>query len=193
MKRSRNCTWIAAGMLSLITIAVALVFIMGCSPSALAPMSSSNSEKLNWLDMNFGDEQAQRGSGLDINKCTILFDTTLTEVVSPYGAQIDMVHGSEKIGFSLPYMAVRTSLTLSIRVTKYEAPFGNFWMLDCGPDGTVFDNPLYVQPNAAVTSSSSSVLFYYNPQNKKWEVEETASQPSPQMPIYHFSKYGISD
>jgi hypothetical protein len=193
LKKSIRCTWIAAVMLTLVAIVAVLAVVTGCSPSTLAPLTFSNSEKLNWLDMNFGDELAQRGSGIDINKCPILYDTTLSEVVSPYGSQIDMVHGMEKIGFSLPYMAVKTSITLTIRVTKYQAPFGEFWLLDCGPDGTVFDQPLYVQPNSAVTSNSSSVLFYYNPTNKKWEVEETASQPSPQMPIYHFSKYGISD
>lgn len=177
----------------MVTVFVALAVVTGCSPSSLAPVSMSNSEKLNWLDMNFGEDQAQRGSGVDINSCPVLFDTTLSQVVSPYGSQIDMVHGREKIGFSLPYMAVKTSMTLTIRVTKYQAPFGEFWLLDCGPEGTVFDQPLYVQPNSAVTSSSSSVLFYYNPTTAKWEVEETAHQPSPQMPIHHFSKYGISD
>lgn len=143
--------------------------------------------------MTYNDDGPQRGSGINILDCPIRFDTTLVCVVSPYGTQIDMVHGVEKIGFSLPYMAVSRSMTLTIRVTKYQAPFGEFWMLDCGPEGTKFRYPLYVQPNTHVTSRSSSVLFYFNPSTGLWEVQQTAAQPSPQLPIYHFSKYGISE
>jgi hypothetical protein len=175
-----------------VAIALSLAIVGGCMSNAVAPGTGVNENKLAWLNQFLNDGGAQRGSGINFNNCPKLFDTTLSQVVSPYGCQMDMIHGAEKIGFSFPWNAVKTSTRITIRVTKYQASFGPFWLLDCGPDGTVFGNPLYVQPNSAVTSSSKSVLFYYNPTIKQWEVQEVERGANPQIPIYHFSKYGIS-
>jgi hypothetical protein len=193
LSRLPRQNWFVTTLSVLLAIGLTLAVVGGCTSNAVAPGNSTNQDKLDWLNQTFADGGASRGSGLDINSLPVLFDTTLTNVVSPYGTQIDMVHGKEKIGFSLPYMAVKSSMTLTIRVKKYQAPFGEFWMLECGPEGTVFDYPLYVQPNSEVTSRSSSVLFYFNPTTQLWEVQQSARQANPQMPIYHFSKYGISD
>jgi hypothetical protein len=179
--------------LSLLIISVSLTFIAGCSSNAVSSTGdNSNQNKLDWLNQFFTDGGANKGSGVDIKNCPVLFDTTLQQQVNQWGYQIDMVHGKEKIGFSLPYMAVRNTVTLRIRVTKYQAPFGEFWMLDCGPEGQVFNYPLYVQPNQEVLNSSTAVLYYYNPTTKLWEIQSTSRSSNPQMPIYHFSKYGIS-
>jgi hypothetical protein len=167
--------------------------IGGCTSNAVAPENgNSNQFKLDWLNQSFSGGGGDRGPGINIEGCPVLFDTTLSQTVNQYGAQIDMVHGVEKIGFSLPYMAVTHQVTLKIRVTKYQAPFGEFWMLDCSPNGQVFNYPLYCQPNQQVLNTITAVLFYYNPSTKLWEVQATVRGSNPQLPIYHFSKYGIS-
>ena len=181
------------GLLLSTACIIAAFIIGGCSYNAVAPGGDSYQQKLDWLNQFFNDNGAERGSGININDCPVLFDTTLSQMVNQNGSQIDMVHGAEKIGFSLPYNAVKNSMRLTIHVTKYQAPFGAFWLLDCGPEGTVFTYPLYVQPNQEVTSGTSSVLFYYNTSTRLWEVQQVAKNSNPQMPIYHFSKYGISD
>lgn len=181
------------GLLALLLISLSLVVVSGCTTNSIAPVSISTQDKLDWLNETMIDDQPLRGSGYNVIDCPVLFDTTLVQEVTPYGSQFLMVNGAEEIGFSLPYMAVKSPITLTIRVTKYQAPFGKFWMLDCGPDGTKFKEPLYVQPNSHVTSTSSSVLFYFNPDSGLWEVQQVEAKASPQLAIEHFSKYGISE
>jgi hypothetical protein len=106
---------------------------------------------------------------------------------------MDVINGKERIGISAPYQAVTVPTRLTIHVTKYSAPFGNYWVFDCGPEGQVFGNPLYLQPNQAALSNSTVVLFFYNPVTRQWEVQQTMSRSAnTQIPIYHFSKYAIS-
>ena len=193
MKRLPRHLLYVPALLALLVISLSLVVITGCTTNSIAPTTVSTQDKLDWLNETMIDDQPQRGSGFNVIDCPILFDTTLVKEVSPYGSQIDMVNGAEKIGFSLPYAAVKSPITLTIRVTKYQAPFGKFWMLECGPDGTKFKYPLYVQPNSQVTSTSSSVLFYFNPDTELWEVQQIEAEASPQLAIEHFSKYGISE
>ncbi len=192
MKRSPFRTWLIPTILVVLAVTVTLV-IGGCTSNAIAPENGNpNQAKLDWLNQFFNDGGAARGPGINIEGCPVLFDTTLSQTVNQWGAQIDMVHGAEKIGFSLPYMAVTRQVTLNIRVKKYQAPFGEFWMLDCTPNGQTFNYPLYCQPNQQVLNSTTAALFYYNPSTRLWEVQATVRGSNPQLPIYHFSKYGIS-
>ncbi len=180
-------------MLVVLVIALSLTFLGGCSTNGSGPVTDPNQSKLDWLNETIRDDNPELGPGINITTCPVLYDTTLSATVDWRGYQLNMIHGVETIGFSLPWMAVIKSTTLTIRVRKLQAPFGEFWMLDCGPGGQVFNFPLYVQPNPQVTSKNKSVLFYFNPSTGLWEVQEVAKQSSPQIPIYHFSKYGISN
>ena len=142
MERSPFRTWHITTLLVVLALSVSLAIVGGCTSNAIAPENGNqNQTKLDWLNQSFNDGGAARGSGININGCPVLFDTTLSQTVNQWGAQIDMVHGTERIGFSLPYMAVKSSVTLTIRVTKYQAPFGEFWMLDCGPQWPDFQLP----------------------------------------------------
>jgi hypothetical protein len=192
LKRTSFSTWLISTVFVVLAL-TAILFVGGCTSNAVSSENGSEDRtKLDWLNQFFTDGGASRGPGINIKGCPVLFDTTLSQTVCQWGAQIDMVHGVEKIGFSLPYMAVKNQVTLKIRVTKYQAPFGEFWLLDCGPNGQTFNYPLYVQPNQHIINSTTAVLFYYNPATQLWEVQSTARGSNPQLPIYHFSKYGIS-
>ena len=74
-----------------------------------------------------------------------------------------------KIDFKVPKGALYLWIKLTLHVTKYDAPFGSFWLLDCGPNGTVFAKPLEVNPNKEITDNNSSVLFYFNPDSGQWK------------------------
>ena len=137
-----------------------------------------------------GPEGAQRGS-TPFGDCVVLYDTLITKWVDDGGKEFAVKFGAERIDFKVPEDALHNLTKLTLHVTKYRAPFGSFWLLDCGPDGTVFAKPLEVKPNSLITKYNFSVLFYFNPTTGWWEVEQV--EPSGgELEINHFSKYGIS-
>jgi hypothetical protein len=174
----------------LFAISISLAFISGCSQNLVSPAKDDpNQQKLDWLNQVMGPEGAQRGPGIDA--CPVLYDTIIAKWVDSHAGSFKVKNGKEEIEFKLPDHALTSPLQLTIHATKYQAPFGSFWLLDCGPDGTVFAKSLEVKPNDEITHNSCSVLFYFNPATGQWEVEQT--EPSgDELLINHFSKYGIS-
>ncbi len=187
MKSSRRYVSILA---VLFAISMSLVFVAGCTSNAVAPNGNSYQDRLDWLNKVFAKGGPDLGPGL--GECTVLYDTAMTEWVDSQGDDFKVVNGKEEIEFKLSNNAIASPLQLTIHATKYLAPFGSFWLLDCGPDGTVFAKPLEVKPNDETTKNSCSVLFYFNPATEEWEVEQAEPSGS-KLLINHFSKYGIAD
>jgi hypothetical protein len=179
-------------VLCLLAISLAAIFVAGCSSNAVAPSTDNSSlSQLDWLNSNLAPGQADRAPALvDL---PVVFDTTLTQAVDSKGSTFTVVNGKEKIEFKVPGKALASPVLLTIHVTKYQAPFGSFWLLDCGPNGTVFAKPLEVKLNGEIQKNSGSVLYYFNPVTGVWEVQEILNAKSMKgFSIYHFSKYGIS-
>jgi hypothetical protein len=175
----------------LFAISISLVSISGCSQNAVAPVQNDlNQPKLDWLNQFFTPGGAQRGS-TPLDSCAVVYDTLIVKWVGYTGGTFMTKTGSEVINFRVPLSALYDWTQLSLHVTKYQAPFGSFWLLDCGPEGTVFAHALQVTPNAEVTRHNLSVLFYFNPTTGQWEVQDVARTGNP-LSIDHFSKYGIS-
>jgi hypothetical protein len=174
----------------LFAISISLAFVAGCTSNAVAPNDSLIQSKLDWMNAFFSPGGAQRGPGL--GDCPVLFDTVVTKGVDGSGGNFRVVFGGEEIAFSLPEDALSSPATLAVHATKYQAPFGSFWLLDCGPNGTVFATPLAVTPNKEVTESNSPVLYYFNPATGLWEVEQITASSNSNLLINHFSMYGIS-
>jgi hypothetical protein len=170
---------------------MSLVFVAGCTSNAVAPSSNNYQDRLEWLNKTFATGGPALGPGL--GECPVLYDTSITEWVDSHASSFKFVNGKEKIEFKLPDHALTSPLQLTLHATKYQAPFGSFWLLDCGPDGTVFAKPLEVIPNNEITQNNCSVLFYFNPVSGEWEVEQIAASTGSQLLINHFSKYGIAD
>jgi hypothetical protein len=193
MIKTRGRAWYFTTLLGLLVVSLSLAIIAGCSKSPVEPIDTSTQARLDWANEYFGDAGPSAASSVNLNKCPVLYDTTIVQLVSPYGCQMNVVNGNEVIGISAPSEAVKVPTTLTIHVTKYQALFGNFWVFDCGPNGQVFGNPLYIQPNQAAVSNSVVVLMYLNPATGQWIVLQTASRSAnTQFPVYHFSKYAIS-
>ncbi|MCX6832435.1 MAG: hypothetical protein NT028_09960 [candidate division Zixibacteria bacterium] len=174
----------------LFAISISLAFVGGCTSNAVAPNDSLIQSKLDWMNEFFSPNGAQQGPGL--GECPVLFDTVVTEQVNSSKDEFKIVFGKEEIAFSLPKDALSSAATLAVHATKYQAPFGSFWLLDCGPNGTVFAKPLEVTPNQEVTESNSPVLYYFNPATGLWEVEQITASSNSNLLINHFSMYGIS-
>ncbi len=191
MKRLPHFTWNVSTLLFLVVISVSLVFVAGCTSNAVTPTSNSYQDRLDWMNEFFSPDGAKLGSGL--GECPVLFDTVVTQQVGSDKAKFQVVFGDEEIEFDLPKDALSSSITLTIRATKYQAPFGSFWLLDCGPEGTTFSRPLEVIPSSKTTDNNVAVLFYYNPTAGQWEVEQVAASTDSELLIHHFSKYGIAD
>jgi hypothetical protein len=197
MKPKSNQSWLYRSVLCLVLVFLSLTIFTSCSknPVTSSDLTDNTQSTLALLNESFTENSPSRAAAINFANATILYDTTIVQLVNQWGYQMNAIHGAEIVGFSLPYMAVSKPTTLTIHVTEYRASFGKFWLLDCGPEGQTFKYPLYVQANAAARSGSSLVLFYYNPVTKQWEVTEKAkvnSGSNPQVPIYHFSKYAIS-
>jgi hypothetical protein len=174
-----------------VAISISLVFVAGCTSNAVAPQNGAlDQTKLEWLNQFLGPDGAQRGS--PFGDCVVLYDTLITKWVDDDDEEFALKFGTERIDFKVPEDALHDRTQLTLHITKYQAPFGSFWLLDCGPEGTVFAKPLEVKPNSQVTDGSRSVLFYFNPTTEQWEVQEIASPKNGELEIYHFSKYGIS-
>ena len=188
MKSSKRYVSILA---VLFAISISLAFISGCSQNAVAPAQNDpNQQKLDWLNQFLGPEGAQRSS-TPLDSCAVLYDTLIVNWVGYQGDNFKAQLGSEKIDFKVPKGALYYWTQLTLHVTKYQAPFGSFWLLDCGPNGTVFAKPLEVKPNGQVSNGNSSVLFYFSPASGQWEVQDVESDGNALL-INHFSKYGIS-
>jgi hypothetical protein len=191
VKRLPLFTWNVSTLLFLVAISICVAIVSSCSSNAVSSGSNNQQDKLDWLNKFFTEGGPDLGPTL--GECPVLFDTVLTQWVDSRGEDFELKVGNEKISFSLPRYAVYWPVKLTIKVVKYQATFGNFWMLDCGPEGTRFAKPLEVAPNNAIVNSSVAVLFYYNPTSGQWEVQQIAPSSNPGLSIYHFSKYGIAD
>jgi hypothetical protein len=188
----KNSKWYVSILGVLFAISISLVFISGCSQNLVSSAKDDpNQQKLDWLNQVMGSGGAQLGPGL--GECPVLFDTLVTRQVGSAKDRFIVKFGEEEIAFDLPKDALSNPVTLTVHATKYQAPFGSFWLLDCGPDGTVFAKPLEVNPSSQTSDNNVAVLFYYNPTAGQWEVEQIAATTDSQLLINHFSKYGISE
>ena len=116
---------------------MSLAIVGGCTSNAIAPNGDSlNQSKLDWLNQFMGPEGAQRGS-VPLDSCPVLFDAVVTKLVDSHGDHFTVQNGTEKIDFKVPKDALKHRTELTVHITKYQAPFGSFWLLDCGPEGTV--------------------------------------------------------
>ena len=88
---------------------------------------------------------------------------------------------------------------LSIRFVKGNDSSHTAMMLDCSPDGTVFQHSLVFDADPAQfqNNATSNVvkLYLWDESEKRWKLEAVAHKTDPriQFEIDHFSKYGISD
>jgi len=180
-----------AGLLLLVVSGLTLIMVPGCSKNSVSvPLSNDElaQEKLAYLNNFFAPGGPQLGTPLD--SCPVLIDTVLESLVDENGANLGLVTENDNIAFKIPSMALLRPALISIHLTKYKASFGPFWLLDCGPDGTVFNKPLEVDLNGS--TYGVNILFYFNEKTQQWEVEEIAPS-NDNLLIDHFSKYAISD
>jgi hypothetical protein len=178
-----------AGVLLLLLSGLSLMLVPGCSKNTVAVSGTSAvDEQLTYLNTFFAPGGPQLGEPLD--SCPVLLDTVLTDLIGQSGGRFNLRNDNGILLVNIPPKALDKETDITIHVTKYKASFGPFWLLDCGPEGTVFAQPLEVTPVGS--ASKTRVLFYFNEKSSQWEVEEIAVD-SGSLEINHFSKYAISE
>jgi hypothetical protein len=178
-----------AGVLLLLLSGLSLMLVPGCSKNTVAVSGTSSvDEQLTYLNSFFNPNGPQL---IPLDSCKVLADTLLESMANnKTGAVFNLRDGNNVILFNLPPGALEKETRITVHLIKYDAPFGPFWLLDCGPEGTVFAQPLKVTPRGDI--GKTRVLFYFNEKSSQWEVEEIAVD-SGSLEINHFSKYAISE
>jgi hypothetical protein len=178
-----------AGVLLLLLSGLSLMLVPGCSKSTVAVSGTSAvDEQLAYLNTYFAPGGPQLGEPLD--SLPVILDTLLAGPVGRSGDRFILRDDSDILLINIPPNALEKETPITIHAIKYKASFGPFWLLDCGPEGTVFAKPLEIAPVGGV--SKTRVLFYFNEKSSQWEVEEIAVD-SGSLEINHFSKYAISE
>jgi hypothetical protein len=172
-----------------------LLLIPGCSKNTVAPtplpvVDGLSQQKVSWLNQNFAPSVPGGPlKGSPIDELPILKDTVLAAWVDHEGDELEFKDDNGKLIFKIQSNALKNYTRIVIHLTKYEASFGPFWILDCGPSGTVFAKPLQVKSEGDF--GKTKILYYFNEKTEEWEVDEIAGESKP-LEINHFSKYAIS-
>jgi hypothetical protein len=178
-----------AGVLLLLLSGLSLMLVPGCSKSTVAVSGTSAvDEQLAYLNTYFSPNGPQLGEPLD--SLPVILDTVLTGQIGQSGGIFQLKDEMGDLHFRIPAKALEKEINITIHAIKYKASFGPFWLLDCGPEGTVFAKPLEVA--SVGNASKTRILFYFNEKSSQWEVEEIAVD-SGSLEINHFSKYAISE
>ncbi len=188
--RSPHRRWHVSIFAVLLAISISMAFIAGCSPNGTAPnREDALQNKLDWLTAFDPANNADKGP-VNGNFSPVLVDTVLAGTFGSQGGVLALFHDRSRLQVTFPAGCLDVETLITIHVTEIASPFGPFWVLDCGPDGTVFVKPISV----TVTPGSASALFYFNDSTGAWEVQQVVSAKTvnPHFFIYHFSKYGIS-
>jgi hypothetical protein len=178
-------------VLCLLALSLVMTLVAGCSSNAVAPSTDSSSlSQLNWLNSKVVPGQ----DGPEPR--TFATELTASSLIGPKGGVIVIApQGSSMMPaqFIFPNGALKVETLITVRASLVETPFGNLVVYDCGPDGTVFDEPVLVVQSEPRGKTEAS-LYYFNEKTQQWELQETnpAKGGSAVFHIYHFSKYGIS-
>lgn len=174
-------------------ITAALIFTAGCSTNTVNPTAVEDQSKLDWLNTFLAPTNGVQKTGLPWDLATV--DTTISGKFDSKGGKLELKLGDDRVEFQIDKNSVDSPTEIVVRCVKFNAPFGPFWMFDCGPDGTVFNVPIHVKVDGDF-GREYTILFYFNEETQLWEYEQvlTPGQVSDgEFDIYHFSKYGISE
>ncbi len=100
--------------------------------------------------------------------------------------------------FTVAAASISANTLVSIEITRLEVDGNVDVIYDFGPDGLAFSLPavLQVDVKKLFDKFTTSVNFYYlNEQTNLWEAQGTVPvdiDGYAYVPVYHFSKYGVS-
>jgi len=156
-----------AGILLLLLSGLSLMLVPGCSKNTVAVSGAGSvDEQLAYLNTFFSPSGPKL---VPLDSCPVILDTVISNLTNDKGAAFNLRDGANVILFTIPPGALEKETLITIHATKYKAPFGPFWLLDCGPEGTVFAKPLAVTPRGDI--GKTRVLFYFKEKSSVWVVE----------------------
>jgi len=104
--------------------------------------------------------------------------------------------------FTVPPGAVRKPVTITARVDETVRDGKHVFVHEFGPDGLKFSVPAEISFNPELLGPDVTevAIYYINPRSGDWELEsvqtvtvdERTGEKAVELPVNHFSKYGIS-
>jgi hypothetical protein len=186
--------------------ALVIFLFTGCGhQTPTAPdVSTPNSQKaLAFIDSVIAE--AQPPSGPANGPAPILYENLpffecasekSVVVESDVSTNLNIALGDKTVEFNIPRGAVDDGTEIEITGYKFDTPYGEVWLYECGPSGLVFKEPLQVvQPINKPDGESVSMIFIDEcPDGYTFKLEQVTTVESGRAVFFitHFSKYAIS-
>jgi len=186
-------------MISILTVTL-LLATTGCSTD---PIKSTDKSVESGSD-NYFDRPNSDPNDFSLNgRRPFILNDAGTIVTQVAGGTV--VADDPRFKLDVPAEAVSEPVMISVKVDAIQyGRQGTIFLLECGPDGLVFNTPATLEFDASVFGSASPKedvsLYWYNPFTGFWELQEKVTVLESddgtlpvELKIYHFSRYGVSD
>lgn len=198
MSKSLVKQWALPGVTLLLSIGLVLMLVNSCSNAPVEPAADNSVDlTLQWLQTNCAPGGPSLSSGtLDYlkNDPNYVDDGNVKGTFDSRGGELTIRLDKEDITFVIPPGAVPLPTEIELTGYKMATPYGDLYLYECEPAGTVFRKPLWVDHPVSRREGDGSGLFYLGDDAVQWEVQQVTEveDGSARFEIYHFSKYGIS-
>jgi hypothetical protein len=181
-----------------LTLATALL-VFGCSSSSNPVGTAGEDFAADFFSREYaeGDNGPQLGPLVSLN-----FHRDAERVDAESGGAVEFRVSGKNQQFVVAPGAIPADTTITVKVVSLEANAlrllnARIVILDFSPDGLHFNPNATLRFDASVLGKSKRTvnLFWLNPLDNKWESQgEFKVDPDGKVniPIHHFSKYGIS-
>lgn len=190
--------WALPGLTLFLSICLVVVLVSSCSNAPVQPTGEDTTQlTLQWLQTNCAPGGPSLSSGtLDYLKTdpNYIDDAEVAARVGPKGGSLTINLDNEDIIFVVPAGALYSDVKIDITAYKMRTPYGDLYLYECEPAGTVFLRPMWVDHPVNRVEGAASGLFYLNDIEATWEVQQVSpvEDGRARFEIRHFSKYGIS-
>lgn len=181
-----------------LTIAAALL-VFGCSSSTNPASPEGNDPVADFFSREYveGENGPQLGPLISLN-----LHRDAERIDAESGGAVDFRVSGKNQQFVVAPGSIPADTTITVKVAALEANAlrllnARIVILDFGPDGLQFSPSATLRFDASVLGNSKRTinLFWLNPLDNTWESQgeyKVDADGKVNIPIHHFSKYGIS-
>ncbi len=168
-----------------VVILAALLVFGGCSNNSPMQPNLPQSAGFNKL-VAMGESQASSQTVMDA-----------AYIEADDGGVIEIARESYVHEFIVDAGAINENTEITVKSWCDKIGVQDVIVFEFGPDGLVFSKAAHLRFEMAELNerAASAKLHYYDPVKEKWILQESAQVDNgvAEFPIYHFSKYAISD
>ena len=168
-----------------LALLAAIFALSGCSSQS--PMESSLPQVTDFNKMDVG--------GISAEPALVEMDQKL--ITADAGGEIEIARGDYVHKFEVEPGAISEDTEITVKTFRDKIGFVEVIVFEFGPDGLVFAKAATLEFQIAELNAAalSAKLFYFDPDLKGWVYQGSSAVKDgvAEFPIYHFSKYAISD